>query len=226
MTSLTPRNLEVFEWIQSFYEKHRFSPTLREIQKGLGFKSIASVQNHIQRLKEAKLLVSDPTKARTLRLVQNSDEHTSHWADPPDQDTSTVEGIPIEGAIAAGGFIRYFSTQTEDGKAFISPNQFSPRSRGMYRFALRVRGDSMIGAHILDGDIVIFDKPNNPQEIKNKTIVAARIVDDDQTTLKRWHRQGSNVFLIPENPDYPEIRIHISEVLIEGVYVGLVRDMF
>jgi repressor LexA len=96
----------------------------------------------------------------------------------------------------------------------------------MYRFALRVRGDSMIGAHILDGDIVIFDKPNNPQEIKNKTIVAARIVDDDQTTLKRWQRQGSNVFLIPENPDYPEIRIHISEVLIEGVYVGLVRDIF
>jgi repressor LexA len=172
------------------------------------------------------LLVSDPTKARTLRLVQNSDEDTSHWGDPPDQDTSVVEGIPIEGAIAAGEFIHYFSTQTEDGKAFISPNQFSPRSRGMYRFALRVRGDSMIGAHILDGDIVIFDKPNNPQEIKNKTIVAARIVDDDQTTLKRWHRQGSNVFLIPENPDYPEIRIHISEVLIEGVYVGLVRDMF
>jgi repressor LexA len=84
----------------------------------------------------------------------------------------------------------------------------------------------MIGAHILDGDIVIFDKPSNPQEIKNKTIVAARIVDDDQTTLKRWRRQGSNVFLIPENPDYPEIRIPISEVLIEGVYVGLVRDIF
>ena len=83
----------------------------------------------------------------------------------------------------------------------------------------------MIGAHILDGDIVILDKPSNPNRVKDRTIVAARIEGDDQTTLKRWHREGEQVFLIPENSAYPEMQIHDSQVLIEGVYVGLIREM-
>jgi len=212
MASLTPRNREVLEWIRKFVETRRIFPTYRDIQQGLGFKSVAPVQNHIRRLKQANLVVSDPAKARTLRLVESVIE-----------TISIVEGIPIEGAIAAGGFIEFFLDQQE--KAFLSPDRFSPRTRDMYRFALRVRGDSMIGAHILDRDIVIFDKPSNPKEIKDRTIVAARIVGDNQTTLKRWHREGNYVFLIPENPAYSEMRLHASEVLIEGVYVGLVRGI-
>lgn len=83
----------------------------------------------------------------------------------------------------------------------------------------------MIGAHILDGDVVILDKPSNPNEAKDRAIVAARVVDDNHATLKRWQRKGDQVSLIPENPDYPTLQKHISQVLIEGIYVGLIRKM-
>lgn len=86
MDMLTPRNREVLAWIQEFWQKNQFFPTYRDIQHGLGYRSVSSVQNHIRRLKQAGLVVSDPDKARTLRLVN--------------QD---LKGIPIEGEIAAGG---------------------------------------------------------------------------------------------------------------------------
>ena len=112
MISLTPRNREVLEWIQDFCAKNQIFPTYRDIQRGFGFKSVASVQNHIRRLKEAGLVVSDSVKARTLRLVE-----------------SVVKGIPIEGTIAAGGFVNFFPG--EDEKAFIPPDLFSPRSKDL-----------------------------------------------------------------------------------------------
>jgi SOS-response transcriptional repressor LexA len=124
MTSLTPRNFEVLRWFQDFYEEHQFSPTLREIQEGLGFKSIASVQNHIQRLKAENVLVSDPTKARTLRLVQNYDEDTSHWSDPPDQDTSVVVGIPIEGRSLRVDSSATFQPRPKTKKRLFRPTNF------------------------------------------------------------------------------------------------------
>ncbi|NER85227.1 MAG: hypothetical protein F6K42_38145 [Leptolyngbya sp. SIO1D8] len=81
----------------------------------------------------------------------------------------------------------------------------------------------MIGAHILDSDIVILDKPSNFNEVKDKAIVAARLEGDNQTTLKRWYREGNQVSLVPENPDYEPILTETAQVVIEGIYVGLIR---
>lgn len=218
MNSLTPRNREILEWIRDFCLDNQIFPTYRDIQRGFGFKSVAPVQNHIRKLKKAGLVTNDPNKARTLRLVE---------IEPPEPEISAQEGflgIPICGRIAAGGMI---DLSPEDVEEFIPPDLFSPRCRdsAMARFALRVQGDSMIGAHILDGDVVILDKPSNPNEAKDRAIVAARVVDDNHATLKRWQRKGDQVSLIPENPDYPTLQKHISQVLIEGIYVGLIRKM-
>lgn len=114
-----------------------------------------------------------------------------------------------------------FSDQIE--KDFIPPYLFSPRSRELGRFALKVKGDSMMNAHILDGDLVILDKPSYPQEIKNGAIVAARLIHDHHATLKRWYKRGTQVHLVPENPSYAPIVVEVSEIAIEGVYVGLIR---
>ena len=151
-------------------------------------------------MKDAGLITGDSKKARTLRLVDEK----------PD-------GIPISGVIAAGGFVEVFSDSEVKS---IPPNLFSQNAHGLERFALRVRGDS-----ILDNDVVILDKPPFPREVKNKTIVAARVDGENQTTLKRWHREGNQVFLVPENSSYPTIQIESHRVVVEGVYVGLIRGI-
>lgn len=81
----------------------------------------------------------------------------------------------------------------------------------------------MIGALIDQGDIVILEKPTDPDFVKNGTIVAARV--EGKTTLKRWYREGSQISLHPENPNYPIMQVPADEVCIEGVYVGIIRGL-
>ncbi|MGF1513987.1 MAG: transcriptional repressor LexA [Elainellaceae cyanobacterium] len=212
MTYLSQRSQDILEWIQEFWRKHQFFPTYRDIQRGFGYKSVSAVQNHIRKLKEAGLVVSDSDKARTLRLT-----------DLGIDKSSVAKGIPIVGMIAAGSFVDFFPEDQEE--EFISESLFSWRSRGLGCFALRVDGDSMIGANILKGDIVVLDKPDAPNEVKDRSIVAARVDGENRATLKRWHKSDDRVFLIPENPDYSTLEVHASQVLIEGVYIGLIRDM-
>ena len=81
----------------------------------------------------------------------------------------------------------------------------------------------MIGALIDQGDIVVLEKPADPKWVKNDTIIAARV--EGKTTLKRWHREGNTVFLKAENPNYPVIKVSLDEVVIEGVYRGIIRGL-
>mgnify|MGYP001801044963 FL=1 len=143
MSSLTRRNIEILEWIREFCESNQFFPTYREIQRGFNYKSISSVQNQVRKLKKLGFIVNDSNKARTLRLAE-----FERSPEPKPQ------GIPIRGVIAAGGFVETFADiRTE----YIPHESFCQTSRGFERFALRVRGDSMIGANILHGDVVILD---------------------------------------------------------------------
>ena len=211
MDSLTPQTMRVLECIQDYYAADQLSMTIRDIQRTLGYKSVAPVQHHVRKLKEAGLVVSDPDRARTIRPAKPK-----------------PKGIPICGTIAAGGLVEIFPSAdvfADSEVEYISPELFSSRSRGLERFALRVSGDSMIGAHILDEDIVILDKPSDSQTVKNGTIVAARLEGQNETTLKRWHREGKQVSLIPENPNYRTIQVDAKQVLIEGIYVGILRDI-
>lgn len=122
------------------------------------------------------------------------------------------------GAIAAGGLVETFP-DTEVEHLDFSNLLLDPRY-----FALRVRGHSMIDALIDDGDVVIMQPISDPKVIKNGTIVAARV--EGQTTLKYFHRKGSKVTLQPGNPDiekYPPIEVPASQVVVQGVLVGVWR---
>ena len=216
MTTLPPKTQEVLVWLRDFQTGHACFPTFREVQRALGFKSVSSAQYHIRRLKAAGLVISDPNKARTLRLV---DINPPEWESPVEP---AVLGIPICGAIAAGSLVEFFP---DHEVTHIPPYKFSPTSRGLDRFALRVRGDSMVEAHILDGDVVVLEKPFDVKEIKNGAIVAARVDRENRATLKRWRRVGDQVFLTPENASYSTIQVEAQNVFVEGIYVGLVRDL-
>jgi len=187
------------------------SPSYRELVDDLGYKSLAGIQHHLDRLEQEGLITrSKDQTARSIQLVH------------PDSalPTPSISGIPIYGAIAASGFVEVF----DDAKVeYIEPNLFLSQSGQPERFGLRVWGDSMIGALIDQGDIVILEKPTDPKTVKNGTIVAARV--EGKTTLKRWHRQGNQVALHPENPNYPVMQVPAEEVVIEGVYVGIVRGL-
>lgn len=215
MTTLSPKTQSVLVWLRDFQTGHKCFPTFRDVQRALGFQSVSSAQYHIRKLKAAGLVISDPNKARTLRLVD---------MDPPDWDPPVepaVLGIPICGAIAAGSLVEFFP---DDEITHIPPNLFSTQSRGLERFALRVRGDSMVEAHILDGDVVVLEKPFDAKAIKNGAIVAARLDRENRATLKRWRRVGDQVFLTPENASYSTIQVEAHNVSVDGIYVGLVRD--
>lgn len=205
--ALPPKTQRVLEWIQDFVAQNQITPTYREIAEGLGYKSAAPIQRHIQLLEEAGLIAKLPRKSRSLRLLESATKLTS-------------EGIPIYGAIAASSFLEVFpDTEVE----YIEVKSLVKQSRTNRRFALRVRGDSMVGALIDQGDVVILEKPTDPRSVKNGTIVAARV--EGKTTLKRWQQEGSQIFLHPENPNYSVMQVPAHEVFIEGVYVGIIRGL-
>lgn len=214
MAILSPKTQEMLDWLHNFQSEHAYFPTYREIQAGLEFKSVSSVQFHIRKLKAAKLVTNVPGKARTLCLVAEPS--------PPEEPPPEVWGIPIWGAIAAGYLVEFFP---DHEVSYIPPDLFSPKSGGLERFALQVRGDSMVNAHILDKDVVILDKPFDVKEIKDGQIVAVRVDGEDCATLKRWRQVDGQVFLVPENDNYSTIQVEAHAILIEGIYVGLVRGL-
>lgn len=229
MTSLSPRSKQVLGWIQGFCRDNHFFPTFREIQNAFGFKSVSSAQYHVRQLKTAGLVISDSNKARTLRLVENEFDEFSMgglaWNDKIGFESSNLtndspKGIPVLGEIAAGGFVEVFPSSNRTD--YILEDEYPEGMGDSGRFALRVRGDSMVGANILNKDIVVLDKPANPREVRNKSIVAARLKDEEVTTLKRWSCKGKDVSLTPENPDYPTLYRKLHEVTIEGVFTGLI----
>jgi len=207
MTPLPPKTQRVLEWIQDFVVQNQITPTYREIAEGLGYRSAAPIQRHIQLLEEGGFITKRPRKSRSLRLL-----------DPATR--LMAEGIPIYGAIAASSFLEVFPDSEVE---YIEIKALMSQSRSNRRFALRVRGDSMVGALIDQGDVVILEKPTDPRSVKNGTIVAARV--EGKTTLKRWYQEGEQVFLHPENPNYSIMEVPAQDVFIEGVYVGIIRGL-
>ncbi len=152
---LTPSQQRVFSWIEAFIAQHGMAPTYREIQKGLGYRSLASVQLHIHALTERRLISHLPRKSRSLKVLRPSD------------------GIPIMGAIAATSLVETFPDQDVQHLELSCLPKFANLSQHdrSQHFALQVRGDSMVGALIDHGDIVIMRRESNPRSIRNGTIL-------------------------------------------------------
>jgi repressor LexA len=206
---LTPSQQRVFTWIEDFVAQHGMAPTYREIQKGLGYRSLASIQLHIDTLTAKRLISHAPRKSRSLKILRPSD------------------GIPLVGAIAAHSLVETFSDQEmQHLELSCLPKlaHLSQHERSQH-FALQVRGDSMTGAMIDHDDVVIMRRESNPRSIRNGTIVAAR--RNGATTLKYLYRRGQQITLQPANPAYEPtvIDMTVEELEIQGVYVGLLRGL-
>jgi repressor LexA len=196
---LTDRQRGILEFIQSEQREKGITPSTREIQHHFGFASQTSVMQYIATLERKGFLDRHARKARALIT--------------PVQKVRITD-IPIYGQIPAG--MATLTEQTIDGHVSLDSRSVNASKNGK-TFALRVRGDSMIDAHILDGDIVILE---DRKDVQNGDIVAALI--DGETTLKRYVMEHGRPYLKAENPLYPNLA-PARELRIQGVMVSLVR---
>ncbi len=196
---LTDRQKNVLDFIQHEQREKGITPSTREIQSHFRFASQTSVMQYIAALERKGFLDRHARKARALIT--------------PVQKVRITD-IPIYGQIPAG--MSTLTEQTIEGHVSLDARSANI-SKNREKFALRVQGDSMIGAHILDGDIVILE---DSKEVQNGDIVAALI--DGETTLKRYVMEHGRPYLKAENPQYPNL-IPARELKIQGVMVSLVR---
>jgi repressor LexA len=203
MELLTDAQQELYDWLVEYISENQHSPSIRQMMKAMGLRSPAPVQSRLEHLRNKGYINWTDGKARTIRLMN------LHPA-----------GVPIKGAIAAGGLVETFADVE------VEHLDLASLLRDPQYFALRVRGLSMIDALIDDGDVVIMQPVADPKNLKNGTIVAARV--EGQTTLKYYHRKGNKVTLQPGNPDkekYPPIEVSASQLDIQGMLVGVWRGL-
>ncbi len=198
--TLTDRQQQVLEFIDTTQRASGVVPSTREIQEHFGFASQTAAVNHLRALEKKGAIHRRAGKARSVSLV-------THLKRDP------IIDIPIFGSIPAGFAER--SEQENEGVLSVD-TRTTGLSRNAKVFALKVRGDSMIGAQINDGDLVVLEA----REPKHHDIVAALI--DGETTLKRFVKAGKTPFLKAENPRYPDL-IPASELSVQGVMVALIR---
>jgi repressor LexA len=196
---LTDRQKGVLDFIQREQREKGITPSTREIQKHFRFASQTSVMQYIAALERKGFLDRHARKARALITPAMK---------------VRITDVPIYGQIPAG----MASLTEQDIEGHVSLDMHSANvSKNRGTFALRVRGDSMIGAHILDGDVVILEQS---KDVHHGDIVAALI--DGETTLKRYVMDHGRPYLKAENPRYPDL-IPARELKIQGVMVSLVR---
>ncbi len=196
---LTDRQQAVLDFIQTEQRERGITPTTREIQQHFGFASQTSVMQYLATLERKGFLDRHARKARALVT--------------PLQKVRITD-IPIYGQIPAG--MATLTDQAIEGHVSLDARSANVSKNGR-TFALRVRGDSMIDAHILDGDLVILE---DRKEVRNGDVVAALI--DGETTLKRYVMERGRPYLKAENPMYPDL-IPARELRIQGVMVSLIR---
>ncbi len=203
MTGLTRAQQRVLDFIQAEVQAGRPIPTLREIARRFGFRSHRAAACHLEALKRKGFVDSDPGKARSLRVTS-----------PLAKLRSRIVDIPRFGSIPAG----LPQTREQEAEGCVSVDieslGFKPTR---HSFALRVTGDSMIGRHILDGDVVVLEHGPEP---RNGQVVAALI--DGESTLKTFVMKGGKPYLKAENPAYPDL-IPAQELMIQGVLKALIR---
>jgi repressor LexA len=202
---LTGRQQEIWDFLVDYVDRHGYPPTVREIGEEVGLASPSTVHAHLANLERAGLLRRDPTKPRALELVGRERRAAT---------TATADKLPLVGQIAAGGPL-LAEENIEDHVAV--PEML----RG--DFLLRVKGDSMINAGILDGDIVVVQRA---QDARNGEIVVALAGEDesaDEATVKRFFREDGRVRLQPENDALEPI--YARHVQILGRVTGVFRQL-
>jgi repressor LexA len=195
----TERQRRILEVIKAFTAEHGYPPSVREIGERVGLSSSSTIHAHLKALERRGLISRDPTKPRALRS-----------GSLPAADALVV---PVLGRVAAGVPI----TAQEDVEGeFVLPNGFVPRASDA--FMLRVQGDSMVEAAILDGDLILVRPQRNAE---NGEIVVAML--EGEATVKRFYREPSRIRLQPEN--HAMAPIYASDVEIVGRVEAVVRRL-
>jgi repressor LexA len=203
MHHLTEAQRRVFDFVRDKLVAGRPAPTTREIAGHFGWSSKRAAECHIERLIQKGWLISERGKARSLRLKEAAEAVRR-----------AVIEIPLFGSIPAGFGAEREQEADECIPITIDSIGFKPTRN---TFALRVRGDSMIGRHICDGDIVVLEHGPDP---RHGQIVAALL--DRKSTLKTFVLKNGKPFLKAENPKYPDL-IPSEELMIQGVFRALIR---
>ncbi|MCQ9373246.1 transcriptional repressor LexA [Methyloversatilis sp. XJ19-13] len=193
---LTARQQQILQLIRDAVSERGSPPTRAEIAQAFGFRSPNAAESHLRALARKGVISLDEGRARGIRLTESP-------------------GIPLIGRVAAGSPI--LADAHVQGRYQLDPAMFSPRAD----YLLRVRGQSMRDAGILDGDLLAIHATN---EAVNGQIIVARL--SEEVTVKRLKRLGSRVELLPENPEFQPIVIDTQRdpLVIEGVVVGLIRN--
>ena len=203
MTALTRRQQQILDHIRREQEQAGHAPTLAEIARHFGFRSLNAVSEHLRLIRQKGFLEASSGRARSLRIVS-----------PLQRFRQRVADIPVFGSIPAG----LPQERTQEAKGCVSIDigtlNFKPTPR---TFALEVRGDSMVGKHIVAGDLVVLEHGATP---KPGDVVAALI--DGESTLKTFLTRNGKPYLKAENPNYPDL-LPAHELVIQGVLKLVVR---
>ena len=201
MKGITDRQKEVLDFIANFTEENVCPPTVREIGDHFGI-SLRAVQDHIAALQKKGFITQAAKRSRSIRVIVDTREK---------KPQIFVGNVPVLGNVAAGRPL--LSEENLDGYVNLTEPFVRP---GKSYFALRVRGQSMINAGILDGDLAVVEQSN--VAVDGQIVVA---VIDDAITLKRYYKEAGRVRLQPENPDFPAI--YSTEVRVVGILSNIVR---
>ncbi len=202
---LTLRQKEVLRFIAQFIKKNKFPPTRAELAAHFGFRSPNAAEAHLRALQGKNIIAIEPGTSRGISLLPLAADELPPTANNP---------LPLVGRVAAGSPI--LAQENIEDEYRIDPALFSPKAD----YLLRVIGMSMRDASILDGDLLAVHRT---PEARQGQIVVARL--EDEVTVKRFHRNGYRVHLLPENPDFQPIEVDLrrQDLVIEGLGVGVIR---
>jgi repressor LexA len=208
------RKLKILEYIAGTLRARGYPPSVREIAGAVGLSSTSAVHHHLQILEREGYLERGAAQSRAIRLTPNAAIRLGLSSELVPQATSADSRVvPIIGEIAAGGPIEAYQDASE---SMAVPDILAPSGDA---YVLKVRGDSMIEAHIADGDYVLI----RPQSTaRNGDIVVAQ-VEENAVTLKRFFKEKDKVRLKPANPSYPD-QVY-DDVRIQGKLIGVIRRL-
>jgi len=202
---LTKRQQEILDFIEGFIQKRGYPPTLREIGNEFGISSTNGVRVNLAALEKKKYIIRRPWLSRGIELI---------YAPKTQQTESEVGYVPIIGKVAAGEPI--FAAENIEGMLAVDDSFMETKKV----FALKVKGDSMTGVGIMDGDYILAKRQHNAESGDIAVFILG-----DEITVKRYDTKGDKVLLIPENEAYETriIKKNSSDLQIAGKVVGLLR---
>ncbi len=200
---MTPRQQAVYEFIHDMVRQRGFGPTIREIADVFEIASPNGVVCHLKALEKKGLIVRNGFKARAIELPELQAERRQAWS-------AAQSGLPFAGVVPAGFTTRAF----ELGERIDFDGLFGQDDT----FVLRVKGDSMIEAHIADGDYVIC----RSTEVAERGQMVVALNDEDEATLKYWYPERHRIRLQPANREMSPI--YVKNARVRGVVIGVVRS--